>query len=113
MAYESVGISDGAGTLEITDIAGDEVLSVVVVALADTGVEGETFNYRYALGDSVPDTEDIDIDTGSDTGDGGSEPTCGCRSGSAAVLWLFPLYGSFRSRRRKTVMPSPSAKRCS
>ena len=88
------------------DLSGDAV-KVVVTALADSAAEGETFSYRYALG-AAPEQSIEDGDT-EDTGVGEQEG-CGCRGGSAGVLWLLPLYGSFRSRRRKTVMPSPSSK---
>ncbi|MFT5686462.1 MAG: hypothetical protein ACI8RZ_007418 [Myxococcota bacterium] len=106
--YHHLMVTEAVSSFQLS--LGTGPVKIVVTAMADDAVEGETFEYRYALGDEPELTLD-EVDTG-DTGDGESEG-CGCRGGSAGVLWLLPLYGSLRSRRRRTTTPSPSSNRSS
>jgi hypothetical protein len=102
--YHDLPMVDGTGSLQLSGVGAGDPLVVVVTALADADVAEETFEYRYAIS-AEPLGE-------SDTGDTGlnKTETCGCRGNAAAALWLLPLYGPLRSRRRRTTMPSPSSK---
>ena len=101
--YQTIPITEGAGSLALSELSG-EVL-IVVTALADAASDEEVFEYRYAVDTQPPGA----LDTGDTGGASAPESRCGCRGGAGAI-WLLPLYGSLRSWRRKTMTPSPSAK---
>jgi uncharacterized protein (TIGR03382 family) len=91
--YLPLTISAAAGQLAIPDVGGETSIYLVVAAIADAIVSGETFDYRYQLEYVVPPTFDPPVDTSGD-------PDGGCASVPAtptAALFLALLL----SRRRR------------
>ena len=83
-----------SGTMEVS---GDGAWWLVVTALADESLDGETFDYTYAV-----DIAPLEHARGDDTGgeeEEGAAPACGCGAGGGgAGLWLVGLAGLIRRR---------------
>jgi len=103
---KKIALTDGAGSIDLPEVAATESLFLVVASIPDTFEKDETFGYSYTMKSTAATTPDLagapDMGTG---GGGGSSGGCavGGRAPSASPLALlaFAALALAAARRRR------------